>query len=139
MIRNVWSVLCRDIITDQDSNAVSYIRCLEEGAATRLPVQIGPLFLATLWEKTGEQAETVQFQVLLVTPSQSRQTILQTQALVLDRPRQRLHFRINALNLNEFGTYMLVVMFTAAEEWETASQLPVFIHQIQPPGAVPPT
>ena len=32
MIRNVWSVLCRDIITDQESNTVSYIRCIEEGA-----------------------------------------------------------------------------------------------------------
>lgn len=139
MIRNVWSVLCRDIITDQETNSVTYVRCLEEGAAAQLPVRIGPVFLGTLWEKTGSQTETVQFRVLLITPGQERQTVLQTQAVVLDRPRQRLHFRINALNLNEFGAYMLVVMFTAAEKWETAAQLPVFIHQIQPPGAVPPT
>ena len=51
MIRNVWSVLCRDIIIDQESNAVTYIRCIEEGAAANLPVHIGPLYIGTLWEE----------------------------------------------------------------------------------------
>ena len=127
MIRNVWSVLCRDIITDQESNAVTYIRCIEEGAAAKLPVHIGPVFLGTLWEKTGPDPETVTFRVVLVSPDQRRQAILQSRPVILDRPRHRLQFRLSALALTEFGPYMLLVEFKQNAKWETAARLPILI------------
>ena len=131
MIRNIWSVLCRDIITDQESNTVSYIRCIEEGAAPSLPTQIGPVFLGTLWEKTGKEQETVAFRVVMVSPTQKRQAVLQSRPVVVDRPRQRLQFRLNALQLAEFGIYNLLVEFNQSGKWETAARLPVLIRQAE--------
>ena len=131
MIRNVWSVLCRDIITDQETNSVTYVRCIEEGSSSVMPVRIGPVFLGTLWEKSGADAETVQFRVMLVSPGKTRQPVLQTRPLVLDRPRHRLHFRVNALNLTEFGTYMLSVEFSVNEKWETGARLPMLIRETE--------
>ena len=127
MIRNIWSVLCRDIITDQESNTVSYIRCIEEGAAANLPAQIGPVFLGTLWEKAGKEPETVAFRVVLVSPTQKRQAVLQSRPVVIDRARQRLQFRLNVLQLGEYGSYTLLVEFNQNEKWETAARLPILI------------
>lgn len=131
MIRNVWAVLCRDIITDQESNSVTYLRCIEEGAAVRLPIQIGPVFLGTYWEKTGDGPETTAFRMTLVLPSQKSRTILQTRPVTMDRPRHRLHFRLNALTLDEFGNYMIVLEFRQHDSWETAARLPVSIRQME--------
>ena len=127
MIRNIWAVFCRDIITDQETNSVTYVRCIEEGAAARLPANIGPLFLGTLWEKSGAEPETAMFRVVLVTPNQKRQPLLQSRPVVIDRPRHRLQFRFNALNLDEFGTYTILVEFNQDDRWETAARLPVLI------------
>lgn len=136
MIRNVWAVLCRDILTDQESNSVTYLRCIEEGAAARLPIQIGPVFLGTLWEKTGKDPEAVSFRMALVSPSKKGTALLQTRPITVDRPRHRLHFRLNALALDEFGRYTLVLEFRQEDKqggkWETAARLPVFIRQVEP-------
>jgi hypothetical protein len=131
MIRNVWTVLCRDIITDQESNSVSYLRCIEEGAAAQLPIQIGPVFLGTLWEKMVNGPASVSFRMALISPAQKHQAILQTRPIVLDQPRHRLHFRLNALRLEEFGNHMLLLDFRQAGKWETAASLPLLIREVE--------
>lgn len=132
MIRNVWTVLCRDIITDQESNSVTYLRCIEEGAAARLPIQIGPVFLGTLWEKTGSDAESVSFRMALVSPTRKSRAVLQTRPITLDRARHRLHFRLNALHLDEYGNHTLVLEYRQKDKWETAARLPLLIRKIEP-------
>lgn len=130
MIRNVWSVLCRDIITDQETNSVSYVRCIEEGTASSLPVRIGPVFLGTLWEKTEQEDQEVSFRVILEEPNEIARSLLETKPITLNRPRHRLHFRLNALNVTEFGTYTIVVEFNPDHEWQEANRLPVLIREV---------
>lgn len=130
MIRNVWAVLCRDIITDQETNSVTYVRCIEEGAASSLPVRIGPVYLGTLWEKAGQEPEKVQFRVSLVTPKNSKQTLVQTKTVVMDRPRHRLHFRLTALNIEAFGPHLVLLEGLQDQKWIQAARLPVLIRQV---------
>ncbi len=131
MISNVWSVLCRDIITDQETNSVSYLRCIEEGSAENLPVRIGPLFLGTLWEKTGQEKESIMFRITLKAPDKKNQALMQTKSVYLDRPRHRLNFRISSLNIEVFGTYHVVVEYSQGQEWVQASRLPILIRKVQ--------
>jgi hypothetical protein len=131
MIRNVWVVLCRDIITDQESNSVSYLRCIEEGFARELPVKIGPMFLGTLWEKTGEERESIRFRVTLATPDNTVKAVLQTNPVVMDRPRHRLHFRINSVDVTNFGLYQVIFEYNTGTEWIQASRLPVLIRKVE--------
>lgn len=131
MISNVWSVLCRDIITDQETNSISYLRCIEEGSAASLPVVIGPLFLGTLWEKTGQEKEAITFRITLQTPDKASQNLMQTKPVFLDRPRHRLNFRINSLNIDSFGTYHVVVEYNQGQEWIQASRLPILIRKVK--------
>ena len=131
MIRNVWSVLCRDIITDQETNSVTYVRCIEEGAAAEVPVKIGPIFLGTLWEKQGEEEESVQFRVGIVTPDGSARILLQTKTMALNRPRHRLQFRINTLEVVSCGVHYVLVEYSQGEKWKRAVRIPVLIRQVQ--------
>ncbi len=135
MIRNVWSVLCRDIITDQETNSVTYVRCIEEGSATGVPVSIGPIFLGSLWEKEGEKEESFRFRIVLVRPDRTARALLQTNFMVLDRPRHRLNFRINTLDITSFGIHYVVVEYGRDEKWNRAGRIPLLIRQVQKKGA----
>jgi len=131
MIRNVWSVLCRDIITDQETNSVTYVRCIEEGAAAEVPIKIGPIFLGTLWEKDSHEQESIRFRVVLEMPDKSLRPVLQTKSMVLERPRHRLHFRINSLEITSFGLHYVLVEHHQEQKWHHAARIPVFIRQAQ--------
>ena len=133
MINNVWTVLCRDIITDQESNSVTYVRCIEEGTASALPVKIGPVFLGTLWHKEGHEVETAQFRVIKQQPGGKKEPLLQTKHLTFDKPRHRLHFRINTLELVSYGTYYILLEFNCnqSQDWTQAARIPVLISQVR--------
>lgn len=134
MVRNVWSILCRDVLVDQESNSVSCIRCLEEGATTSLPVQIGPIYLATLWEKEGDEPEMVTARITLESPGGEQRLLLQTNPLTFARPLQRLQFRIAALPIGEFGRFRVHLECSQGEEWHQAASLPLLVRsQTQPP------
>lgn len=133
MVRNVWSVLCRDVLVDQESNSVSCIRCLEEGATAALPVRIGPIYLATLWEKEGDEPEAVTARVTLESPGGEQRVLLQTNPLTFARPLQRLQFRIAELSINEFGRFRVHLECRQGEEWNRAASLPLLVRfQAQP-------
>lgn len=133
MIRNIWSILCKDILTDQETNSVSYIQCIEEGAVATLPTQIFPLSIGTLWEKDSEGQEPFAARVILAQPSGAEQPLLQTKELLFARPRQRLHFKIAGLPVTEFGRHEVRVEVKQNGQWQTASRLPFMVRKLVPP------
>lgn len=130
MIRNVWSVLCKDILTDQETNAVTYIQSIEEGAAVALPILISPVSIGTLWEKDSDQEEMFVARVVLVYPSGVEKQLLQTGELTLSRQRQRLHFKINGLPATEYGRYEVRVEIQQTGHWQTAGRLPFVVRKL---------
>lgn len=136
MIRNVWTVLCRDIITDRESNAVSYLRCIEEGSASGLPARIGPVYLGTLWEKVDQAPVSIRFRVVTVSPGRKKLVVLQTKPIILAERRHRLNFRLNFLVFEEFGIYSLALEFNRGDQWEAAAEISVLINQVQEQRAV---
>ena len=135
MIRNIFSILCREAITDQETNSVSYIHCIEEGATLKLPTIIPSVFLGTLWEKVGDDEILYSVRVVLASPSGKERLLLQTKELVFNRSRQRLHFKLDKLNINEFGRHEIRVYFRVKGTWRIASRLPFLIRQLAPQKA----
>ncbi|MFH0728830.1 MAG: hypothetical protein V2B19_21155 [Pseudomonadota bacterium] len=129
MIRNVWSILCKDILTDQETNSVTYIQSIEEAAAAALPVLIAPVSIGTLWEKDSDAQETLVVRVVLVLPSGSEKPLLQSKALRLKRPRQRLQFKMAGLPVTEFGRHEVRIEMEMDEKWCIVSRLPVTIRK----------
>ena len=65
--------------------------------------------------------------MVLESPDQRRQAILQSRPVILDRLRHRLQFRLSTLTLAEFGSYALLLEFKQNAKWETAARLPILI------------
>jgi hypothetical protein len=133
MIRNIWSILCRDIITDQETNSVSYIHCIEEGAAPTLPTIVTPIYIGTLWEKDSAQEEPFSVRVKIVTPSGIQQPLLQTKQLVFSKQRQRLHFKMERLKISEYGRHEICIELRIEGDWHVVNQLPLIVKKLIPP------
>jgi hypothetical protein len=130
MIRNVWSILCKDILTDQETNSVSYIHCIEEGAAIVLPTLLFPVSIGTLWEKDTDKEELFLARVVFALPSGTEKQLLQTKALTFSRPRQRLHFKLQGLPITEFGRHEVRVENELNGYWHIASRLPFVVKKL---------
>jgi hypothetical protein len=130
MIRNVWSILCRDILTDQETNSVSYIHCIEEGAALSLPTLLFPVSVGTLWEKNTDKEEPFLARVVFFLPSGIEKQLLQTKPLTISRPRQRLHFKLEGLPITEFGRHEVRVEMERNGQWHIASRLPFVVRKL---------
>lgn len=130
-MRNVWSILCREVLTDQETNSVSYFHCIEEGIATILPTMIHPVTIGTLWEKTADVEEIFAARVVFKTPSGGEKRLIETKPFAITNLRQRLHFKIDALSIVEYGRHEFLVEFLANGEWRMASCLPFLIKQPQ--------
>lgn len=134
MIRNVWSVLCKDILTDQETNSVTFIQCIEEGAVATLPTQTFPICIGTLWENDTEEKVPFAARVVFVRPSGTVLPLLQTKEVVFSRPRQRLVFKLAGLPVTEFGRHEVRVEIKQDDEWQTASRLPFMVRKLVPPA-----
>ncbi len=130
MIRNVWSVLCKDILTDQETNAVTYIQSIEEGAAEALPIVISQVSIGTLWEKDSEQEEIFRARVVHAFPSGVKKELLQTREVIFNRQHQRLHFKVKRLSITEYGRHEMRVEFLRNGQWQTVSRLPFEIKKL---------
>lgn len=130
MIRNVWSILCKDILTDQETNSVTYIQCIEEGAVATLPTKLFPISIGTLWEKDSEEEEPFAARVMVAAPSGPELPLLQTKELIFSRPRQRLHFKVGGLPVTEFGRHEIRVEIKQNGQWQTASRLPFMVRKL---------
>jgi hypothetical protein len=130
MIRNVWSILCKEILTDQETNSVSYVHCIEEGAAFVLPTLLFPISVGTLWEKDTDQDEPFMARVVFVLPSGIEKQLLQTKALTFSRQRQRLHFKLEGLPITEFGRHEVRVEIQLNGQWNINSRLPFMIRKL---------
>lgn len=126
-VKNIWSVLCRDILVDQETNSVSYIRCIEEASASEFPTQINSAYLGSLWEKEGEEPEQIGFRVALLSPSKKKNIIVQTKPITFNRLRHRLHFRLNSIELYEFGNHNLLLEWQTNKYWTKVVQIPLYI------------
>lgn len=133
MIRLVWSILCREILTDRETNSVSYIHGIEEGAAAVLPTRIAPVSLGTLWEMDGAEPEPFAARVALGTPSGREISLLQTGALSFTNPRHRLHFRLQGLHLTEFGRHEIRLDYAQGSHWLRAATMPFVLRRLAAP------
>ncbi len=130
MIRLIWSVLCREILTDRETNSVSYIHSIEEGAASVLPTRIAPISLGTLWEMDTPGPEPFAARVVLGSPTGQDLGLLQTGQLSFTNPRHRLHFRLQGLPLAEYGRHEIRLEFAQDAQWQRAATMPFILRRL---------
>ena len=69
-LRVTRAVLCRRVLTDQETNSVTLVDCVEELTPKRLPASLPSVVLATLWfrDDPAEPVDTAVARVRVVAP-----------------------------------------------------------------------
>ncbi len=125
MIKHVWSVLCRELITDHETNSVSYINCVERIQAGELPLTLPPCWLGTLWRRHSSEDQLLQVRILLLDPEQHRKSVFQSQEVMVETPNMRFNIRIIGLTLESEGTHSFVIQQRVRNRWKRATEIPL--------------
>lgn len=126
MSRHLWSVLCQSVITDRETNSVSYINSIEEITAVQLPVRLPLVFVGTLWQKDDKGSDLeVRVRILAPDGRDIRETTFGPQPF--RQLRWRLNFGFEGAQLEGVGEYSFVIEHKIAKEWSEATRLPLAV------------
>ena len=133
MIQHIWSVLCERISTDQDTNLVSYLTCIEEITVSQLPFAIPLLALGSLWQTDRPFKDVLKARLLLNSPDGSEKILIETEASIFQKERHRINIILNGIPFDKFGKYIFKVQMKLKEEWKTAAEIPLKVGmQVEP-------
>jgi len=108
-VKLLWGILCSRIITDSQTNTVSYIDCIEEIKTPKLPVKLLSCSIGSLWEKTTEGADFLKARITTESPSGQIDRIGETENLEIAKDRHRLNFLLDGFPIKEVGNYSFKV------------------------------
>jgi len=123
MIENVWCVLCKDIVTDSQTNLISYLNCFEGISVSKLPGNLLPFSIGTLWIKDSDEVEVLKVRVRSFTPSGTEKELFESQDMEMKKKKHRFNLVIEGFSVNEEGTYKFMVEYYNKEKWEVVKKL----------------
>lgn len=123
MARLVLAAVCESAIIDRETNLVSYINLFEGVTVAELPgVFPYPVVVASIWERTADEPETLHFRLSIQTPGGEKQAVLEDSVEMKVR-KHRLTVRVNPLTLPEAGTYHFILQDRRGDRWHKAADL----------------
>lgn len=127
----IWAVICQQIITDRETNAVSYINALEAIALGRFPTQLPPLYVATLWQKTAEN-DKVEMRIKVYAPDGS--TVHTEDGPIAKFGKEFRRYRVNMLVVGASapkpGVYQYAVEQKQGGAWREVAKYPLEVLQV---------
>lgn len=127
MVKHIWTVLAGNIITDRQTNLMSYINCIEEIVTTKLPVQLPVIGIGTIWEKDSDKDESLNLKISLVFPSGNVKDIFKSSNIVMTKKRHRLNIITGRWEINEEGVYKIKIEILENDGWATANEVPFMV------------
>lgn len=138
MANLVRSVLCHRVITDQETNAVTLVDCVESLTPKKLPVRLPRIVLATLWQRSevDTAGDPTRARLRLVGPAAGEDVLAQDELPELDfhegQKRLRLNLNLQGLEIRSAGIHQIIVeTFGPDGEWHLAASTPFEI--VEPP------
>jgi hypothetical protein len=133
MAKFVWALLCRRMIVDKATNAVSYVDAIEALAATEFPVTGVPIVVAGLWHRGDRSETTLEVRARLDDPNgvelARQSTVLKYEA---EHRRGRIGMGLNDYTVVEPGRYVVVIEHREAEAWKEDARIPVDFDDARP-------
>ena len=130
MPKHLWSIPCQQVLTDRETNAVSYINCIEGFAVTELPAPFPPIFIGTLWSKTA-QKDAVEMRIRVSAPSGKIIHSHSHEPKVFGLySRYRINLHISGFDIAEEGVYTFIIEHKEEDDWIEDCLLPIPITKI---------
>jgi hypothetical protein len=129
MIKHCWSILCQNIITDAESNVVSYVLSIDNVVTQELLVKIPFFAIGTSWEKnTGpDVVENFAIRINHVSPARGSTTLGETGDITVQSHRHRMNFVLNGFSFNESGVNRFNIVAKLNGIWAEVASLPVLV------------
>lgn len=125
MIKHLWSISCEKIIIDQKTNLISYLTCIEELVAKKLPA-VGSLFaLGSLWQTDSPKEDILKFRWILVSPKGIEKEMFESKDFILEKERHRTNIILNGISFDSTGIYIFRLQTKLNEKWKTATEIPL--------------
>ncbi len=128
MAKLQWALTCQRVITDRETNTVSYIDAIEELSFTQLPFPFPPIYVATLWKRdvVGEAIDVR----LSFRDTEGNEINQFTQHLSDSTAiRHRLNVVIGGFTINKPGEYHVLVEQRVKRSWRLEADLGVNVSQ----------
>jgi len=125
MIRHIWSILCERIIIDQKTNLISYLTCIEELVAKKLPA-VGSLFaLGSLWQTDSPKEDILKFRWILVSPKGIEKKMIESKDFILEKESYRTNIILNGISFDSTGIYVFRLQTELNNKWKTMTEIPI--------------
>ncbi len=126
MAKIVWAIVCRRVITDQQSNTVTYVDAVEQINFSTLPSASPPVTVGTLWQRQ-EGDETLELRLRLLGPDKKLIASDQLQVITLEKPRHRVNVVVDGFEFREEGEHTIVIDQKLKGKWKRVALLPLAI------------
>lgn len=125
MAKHIWSVVCTQVVTDKDTNNVSYFNVVESIPIDRLPNQVAPGFMVgTMWLNDDESPVKMRVRVLDPKGDVRHQRELDELSFNGNR-RYRINLQVAGFVVAQPGTYKYEVAQRLGDEWRIQAVIPV--------------
>jgi hypothetical protein len=132
MIKHIWSIICSNVITDDDSKNISLINVLEQLKILAPPAKGGilpiQLELVSFWVRENPEVAVIgNSRISFLSPSGK---VLASKEIPIglnekERIRNRLVYK--GLPLEEPGTHIFRIEVQSDGEWIEVSSIPLFV------------
>jgi len=134
MPKLVYALICSDVIIDSETGSASYIKVFEHGTVPKLPAQVPPFFVASLWELEEGGRDPFTVGLTLITPDGKKETLGKNVVQATGAALHKLNFRMPGLRVESEGRYELVISMKQGDKQQVAARLPLHII-MQPPAS----
>ncbi len=122
----IWAVPCRTVITDSDTNSVSYIEATHALAAKKLPSALPKFVLATAW-KASKPGDSLRMRVRLEGPDGSELAASEFLELKFTEEFQRLNINLAGTEVRVAGDHAIILERYSRGGWRPVTRVPVRI------------
>lgn len=121
----VRAVLCRRVITDQETNSVTLVDCVESLTPKQLPARLPRVILATLWERKDAtiDGDPTRARVVLRGPDTAETPVIEHELPSLDfkekQKRLRVNVNLQGVEITRPGVHTVSVETASGEQsWD---------------------
>src|SRR5690606_23088445 len=117
----------KTVLTDRDTNNVSYIDTIHGLAARKLPAKLPKVMLGTVWQATRASGDSLRMRVRV--ESSEGQDVLNWEVPKVDfeHPYHRLNLDLAGMDVPTEGDYWILVERYSKSRWVTDARLPFTI------------
>jgi hypothetical protein len=121
-----WGLLCQEVITDQETNAVSYIKGVEEFTIPGFPAQLPQITVSTIWWKE-EDNDTIDMRIRISPPNDENEEVFEVSHDFGGSQRFRVNRGLKGFPVTEPGLLEIYIEHRSEEGWDTCQRIPVVI------------